>query len=209
MAAYFMPSTNRIVYYEGTGKGAEKFNIDKLVHEEVHQLVWFYTKPRTHCQLHLFQEGLAEFFAGTTRKGYTNDKGERAYRYTFRGKLQNRMKHLKKARQTHWFEFPELLSIKTKRDLDAAGRRKAGQDENGRASVGALFYAEAWSLIYYLWHHKDGKYRQKLIEYAGLEFQGKTGIKYFRKVFGDDELREIGAGWRNFVNSSGEFLKDV
>lgn len=209
MAAYFMPSTNRIVYYEGTGKGAEKFNIDKLVHEEVHQLVWFYTPSRSHCQLHLFQEGIAEFFAGTSRKSYTNDQGGRSYHYTFQGKLKQRMKHLKQARQTHWFSYEDLLQIRTKADLDRVCRKKAGEDEGARASCGALFYAEAWSLIYYLWHHKDGVYRNKLIEYAGLEFEGKTGIRYFRKVFGDDELRKIGVEWRKFVNSSGPFLKDV
>ena len=63
-AAYFMPGNNRIVYFEGEGKGSEQFNLNKMVHELVHQMIWFYTPKRTHCKLHWFQEGIAEFFSG-------------------------------------------------------------------------------------------------------------------------------------------------
>ncbi|MBN2491842.1 MAG: hypothetical protein JXQ29_13430 [Planctomycetes bacterium] len=208
-AAYFMPSTNRIVYFEGEGEGSEKFNLNKMVHELVHQLVWFYTPSRTHCQLHFFQEGIAEFFSGTSRKAYTNEGGERSYEYTFREKLPQRMKHLKWAKQNHWFPYEELLQIPDKRALDAACQRKAGENEDERAACGALFYAQAWSLFYFLWHHKDGEYRPNLCRYVGLELDGKTGLRYFREAFDGVNLREVGRQWRVFVNSTGPFLGDV
>jgi len=175
----------------------------------VHQLVWFYTPSRSHCQLHFFQEGIAEFFCGTSRKAYTNDAGERSYHYTFRQKLPQRMKHLKWARQTHWFSYEELLQIPTKMALETASRRKAGEDEDQRASCGALFYAQAWSLFYFLWHHKDGMYRDNLIRYVGMELDGESGLRYFRKAFEGVNLKHVGNKWRDFVNSSGPFLKDI
>jgi hypothetical protein len=208
-AAYFMPSNNRIVYFEGTGQGSEKFNINKLIHELTHQLVWFYTPSRSRCQLHFFQEGVAEFFSGTTRKRRESNEGELSYDYTFRGKLHGRMKHLKHCKLTNWFTFEELLTIPNKMALDRICRQKAGDDENERARCGSLFYAEAWSLFYFLWHHEDGKYRPKLIRYAGLELEGKTGVRYLRQAFEDVNLKEIGRKWRDFVNSSGPFLKDI
>jgi len=210
MAAYFMPSTNRIVCFEDReSRGAERDNINKLVHELVHQLVWFYTPSRTRCQFHFFQEGIAEFFSDTTRKPITNQNGERSFEYTFRGKLIGRMKHLKHCKQSHWFSFAELMKIETKADLDRECKRKAGEDEQQRASCGALFYAEAWSLFYFLWHHKDGMYRENLIKYVGMELDGQTGLTNFRRAFEGVNLKHVGNMWRSFVNSSGPFLKDL
>jgi len=210
MAAYFMPSTNRIVCFEDRdSQGAERQNINKLVHELVHQLVWFYTPSRARCQFHFFQEGIAEFFSGTTRKAITNADGKRSYEYTFRGKLIERMKHLKHCKQSHWFTFADLMRIQTKIDLDAESKRRAGEDEQQRASCGALFYAEAWSLFYFLWHHKDGMYRKNLIKYVGMELDGQTGLRHFRKAFEGVNLKHVGNKWRDFVNSSGAFLKDL
>ncbi len=208
-AAYFMPSNNRIVYYEGEGQGSEQFNLNKMVHELTHQLVWFYTPSRSRCQLHFFQEGIAEFFAGTSRKSYTNKDGERSYHYTFRGKLKSRMKHLKHARITHWFTFADLMQTPDKFAMDRLCKKKAGDDKRKQRQCGSLFYAEAWSLFYFLWHHKDGVYRPNLIKYVGMELEGKTGLRHFRAAFEGVNLREVGRKWRTFVNSSGPFLEDI
>jgi len=207
-AAYFMPSNNRIVYYEGEGKGSEQFNLNKLVHELTHQLVWFYTPSRTRCQLHFFQEGIAEFFSGTSRKPYTNEQGKRSYHYTFRGKLRGRMKHLKFADINHWFDFAELMQVHNKMAMHRLSKKKAGDDRKKQLSCQSLFYAEAWSLFYFLWHHKDGVYRKNLIKYTGLELEGKTGLRHFRAAFEGVNLREVGRKWRIFINSSGKFLSD-
>ncbi len=209
-AAYFMPANNRIVYYEGIAE-SERFAINKMVHELVHQLIWFYTPKRTRCQLHWFQEGIAEFFSGTERKAITNEDGSRSYEYSFQHKLRERMKGLKNAAYDHWFPFEELVRIPTKSALDRLCRKKVGSSDSdsGRAAAGALFYAEAWSLFWFLWNEEGGKYRPALFRYVEMELNGETGLSHFRRAFEDHDIDEIGQKWTDFVNASGKFLKDV
>ena len=50
--------------------------------------------------------------------------------------------------------------------------------------MASLFYAQAWSFSHFLWFAKDGKYRERFLEYLGRSLAGRSGEPEFRRVMG-------------------------
>ena len=87
--AYYSPVSQWIILFEGRGFGrapprtSSSFNVNKTIHEGVHQLIHAFTKatvekargeslpwtePRLHSRLQWFQEGMAELFGSSRPK---------------------------------------------------------------------------------------------------------------------------------------------
>ena len=103
------------------------------------------------------------------------------------------------------WSLEEVLSIRTGSELQQRARRKG---LSGAHDQRVLFHAQAWSFVHFLWHFEDGKYRERFLEYVGMELRGQTGPKEFQRVFwGDEEpdLERLDNEWRNHIE---ELLAD-
>ncbi len=172
-------------------------------HEATHQLVHFYTWDTTRKVIGRnprwldaltrplwSTEGFAEFFSS-----HTVENGV----YTWMAPLDERMEHLwifkEILAEKDWkqWELGQMLSLRNGGQLNALGAARAiDPADRGAAGMvmGNLFYAEAWSFVYFLWYAEEGgapKHRDKLIAYFKEEFelnygqkQGKTGDELAR-----------------------------
>ena len=214
VAAYYRPANQWITLFEspGGGGGGSDFNINKIFHEGTHQLVHLYTKvliekkigdeilwddPRTHSRLHWFQEGIAELFGSAKKVG---DDWETMVPYIYR----MREWWMTRSNKLSEWTFEELLSIKTSGELQNRASRK-GLNQGGRLS--SLFYAQAWSWVYFLWNFENGKYRDKFVEYAAKEFHGISGPEEFAKVWGagpDYDWTPVKNEWMKYTEKLGK-----
>jgi hypothetical protein len=199
--AYYKPSDQWITLFEGgkfekqAKEGESSFNINKIFHEGTHQLMHVYTKilmerernkgkkpedfketewmdRKVHSQLHWFQEGFAELFAASKPSGDTWD-----LLYLHRNRLQE-WKGSRKAKKDE-FEFNARVMRRRAQEIGLHPM------EAGRLS--SLFYAQAWVIAHFLWFGEDGKYREKFLEYMGMELHGNSGYKSWKKVWDKED----------------------
>jgi len=199
VAAYYRPDERIIIFYEEPGAGAfvgrKNFNLNKLFHEAVHQVVDAYTRGDGHCQSHWFQEGFAEFLGAAEK---TTD--DRTGRETFTLMVNHpfRVQELQHGSIDHHFKLEELLRVKTRVDLMTVAAKKAGKDRDAQGAVGSRFYAQAWSLVHYFWYGAGGEYRRALLRYLGEELKGRTGFEVFREAFGNPDLEALDEVWQEY-----------
>ncbi len=214
VGAYYRPDNQWITLFEQPGSaehrpGTSDFNTNKIFHEGLHQLMHVFTKVvmerelgeevlwsdrRCHSRLHWFQEGMAELYgSAVSREG---GKWDLKVPYKMRlGEWWN----CRKNKQVEW-TFEEIRSIRTGPELQQRSRSK-GLTQQGRLS--SLFYAQAWSWVYFLYNYENGKYRDKLIEYMAKELKGVSSPEDFAKTWGAGEGYDWGPvekEWRGFVD---------
>jgi hypothetical protein len=66
-----------------------------------------------------------------------------------------------------------------------------------QAQFGALHYAHAWSLIYFLVNGTQGG-KRRFVEYWERAKQGEEGVALFEELF-DRPIEEIEAAWKQYV----------
>jgi hypothetical protein len=192
--AYYSPVSQWIILYEGRGyeeaggKDASSFNVNKTIHEGVHQLIHAFTKAtvekalggeslpwtdvRLHSRLHWFQEGMAELFGSSKPK----DGGGVEMMVPYRSRL-GEWKMTRNQKLSEW-TFEELMDVSTGQDMQQKAQRK-GLADAGRLS--SLFYAQAWAWCHFLYFHENGKYRQLLLDQLKLELNGESGPAVFKE----------------------------
>jgi hypothetical protein len=189
-AAYYRPSNRWVTLYEGgkfeqtAAKGETPFNVSKVVHEGAHQLIHVYTKimmekkrgeeiswneQGTHSRSHWFQEGMAEFF-GAVSKVDGKWKSLQIYHHRLR-----EWRRTMSAKKIEW-ELPEMLRIASGGQLQMRSRQK-GLAMPEAVRLSSLYYAQSWTFCHFLYFHENGKYRDKLMKYAEMEFTGVTGYE--------------------------------
>jgi len=211
VGAYYRPNNQWITLFEPPGSQSRypAFNTNKVVHEGFHQLMHALTRVvleretgeevlwrdrRTHSRLHWFQEGMAEFYGSAKAAEDGAFELKVPYRMRLREWFETR-----KRKRSDW-AFVELLSIRNGAELMQRSRRK-GLTQQGR--LASLFYAQAWTWVYFLHNFEDGKYRDKLIEYMGKELKGISGPDEFAKTWGAGDSYDWGPiekEWRGYVD---------
>lgn len=71
------------------------------------------------------------------------------------------------------------------------------RDEQTRAKIGSLYYAQAWSFVYFLHNYNNGEYMNKFNEYFKEEVNGLGGYKTFQRIFGN--VRDLEDKWVKFT----------
>jgi hypothetical protein len=215
--AYYSPMNQWIILFEGRGfeqtarADASSFNVNKTIHEGVHQLIHAFTKatvekalggeslswtdPRVHSRLHWFQEGMAELFGSSRPK----DGGGVEMMVPYRSRLEE-WKMTRNRKLSEW-SFEELLDVSTGQDLQRKSAQK-GLADAGRLS--SLFYAEAWAWCHFLYFHENGKHRQLLLDQLRHELDGDSGpdvfkSKVWKKKPGDPEWNAMKEEFEKYV----------
>jgi hypothetical protein len=187
-------------------------------HEAVHQLVHLYTWDLTRKELGReptwedagaarplwSNEGFAEFFSSFTRKD-----GKRAWMQPYVYRLQHLYVLADVAAAKKWrpLDIKEFLRLRHAGELTEAAAHRVGpgakaidrlQAEN---LIGNLFYAKAWSFVFFLWNAEEGgkpKYRDRAIEYFRREFHLQyemnrtTNAPEAKRVSMNDFLKAMG-----------------
>ncbi len=164
-----------------------------LERETGEEVLW--NDRRTHSRLHWFQEGMAELY-GSAKSG---EGGKWKLKVPYRMRL-GEWWNCKKNNLSDW-SFKELMGIRTGPELQQRSRRKGLVKHQSRLS--SLFYAQAWSWVYFLYNYDNAKYRDKLIEYMGKELKGVSGPEEFAKTWGagdDYDWGPVEKEWRGFVD---------
>ncbi len=230
--AYYSPQEPRfITTYDGGAEHESSFETDQTqCHEATHQLVHFYTWDLSRKALNRdvkwldcyvrptwSNEGFAEFFSSFAMKDG---------KYVWMQPLDSRMSELwilgEIVADKKWrpWELKEFLSIRTAGQLEElSGQRSMTQGALEHAVAGNvmanLFYAKAWSFVYFMWYAEEGgkpKYRDRFVEYLKREFHLvykfdtikqaeltlNVGVPDFRKIMGiekDDKLAAFEKEW--------------
>jgi hypothetical protein len=231
--AYYSPQEPRFITTYDGGENEDAAATDQTqCHEATHQLVHFYTWDLSRkalkrevswddCEVRPMwcEEGFAEFFSSFAVKDG---------RYAWMQPLDERMCHLwllgEIAAAKSWrpWELKEFLSMRDAGQMDEASQLRAGlkSEDRGLASsvMGNLYYAKAWSLVYFLWYAEENgkpRYRDRFTEYLKFQFLLRyrfdkvekkevtvpVGSNDFRRIIGvekDDQLAAIEKEWQAY-----------
>jgi hypothetical protein len=173
-SAHYEPSSNRLVCFMKSGEDERS----TLFHEGTHQIIEFATKTagtrKGLTQSLWFSEGIADYFGG---HGMEWDEEMHRCRYIPGRINKERIEMLAEAKAAGTlFPLAELLEYR-RRDYE---RDRVDKDRYARTFNG---YCQGWALVYLLNEWKDGKYRK--------EFDGRSGMATFEKVFGKYGLDNI------------------
>jgi tetratricopeptide (TPR) repeat protein len=63
----------------------------------------------------------------------------------------------------------------------------------------SLNYAQSWSLVYFLWHHENGKYAKCLQQYFKSLLDGDGLRESYQKGFGKVDMKKLEEEWKAFT----------
>jgi hypothetical protein len=212
--AYYSTEEPRFITTYDGGTDEPTIETDQVqCHEATHQLVHFYTWDLTRKDLGrdpdmlecawrpLWSgEGFAEFFS--THRVVDG-------KYEWMQPLDERMRQLwifgEIVKEKGWlpWRLSEFFSLQGGGALErlSASRSKNRDDDWIATGVMAnLFYAKAWSFVYFLWYAEEGgkpKYRDRYVDYLKAEFHVKfrpagDGKMHCDPVDGRDFMRIMG-----------------
>jgi hypothetical protein len=191
VAAYYVPHEQWMMIPVGAAGnipkiGGQDMDTNVCLHEGTHQLMHHVTKriveeelgeeiswthPRLNPTSVWFREGLAEYFGSAVKKG---DSWEPFALNVYRLMAWKMIL----ARKLDVWTLKDLLNV----------RNNAGFRVPGKGHMGSQFYGQSWAFVYFLNHYKDGKYRDKFLEYFKREVHGESGLAVFKEVFGVEEV---------------------
>lgn len=151
-----------------------------LYHEGFHQFM--FTVVSRECSIWL-NEGLAEYFSHATWNGHNFTTGQvPTQRVVFLRPV---------VRRKTYIPFDELFSMSSAQWL-AAMRADPGRT--------MLQYNQSWSIVHFLVHAEDGRYRPLLVKYLKRIDAGHDSKKAFEDIFGDD-TGSFEKAWREYVEN--------
>lgn len=174
---HYEHGSGRLMVSEGAGR-------DTLFHEGTHQLVAYYTQVDTIATFlsrsYWFQEGVAEYFGGTS---ISLDPETKKWNYDL-GVLQVGRLGWWRGNEHKAYSLWDLLG------LSFSDREK--NRANGDGDLNLMVYSQGWLVIYFLYNFKvddeglvvlgsqgQGKYRENFKRYLVGELEGKTGREFF------------------------------
>lgn len=155
--------------------------LETLQHEGFHQFAYTHIGPRLPLWAN---EGLAEYFgdgilAGATlRVGIANGR---------------RIEAIKRAiREKHVIDFDQLMNMQQGQwHINLVRDREKAR----------LQYDQAWSMVYFLIHGEQGRYREAFEKYLALVARGTDGKQAFKLAFGADDAVSFRRQWEIFANA--------
>ncbi|MCC5831027.1 MAG: DUF1570 domain-containing protein [Phycisphaeraceae bacterium] len=150
-----------------------------LQHEGFHQFAWVYIGPGLPIWAN---EGIAEYFEDGLLTGN---------RLTIGLVSGQRVHALRQAiAQQRILRFDEMLGLSYADWSNTLARDPA------RARV---MYNQVWSMVHFLVHASDGRYRDAFERYLGLIAQGRTHQQAFEAAFGTADTAAFEQRWLEYV----------
>lgn len=171
---YFSPFVKKLVFY-WMGDNKVQDTLMVLYHETFHAFLDYYLEDATQW----FNEGHGDYFGAWK----WDDAGQRMLPRTNWWRLDG----IKNAiRNGSYTPVKELLQMT--------------QAEMYGRNVG-INYAEAWSIVYFMWQYSNGKYAGVLRNYF-FEMQKGSGIRRaYDNTFGKIDMRVFEDEWKRFTQS--------
>lgn len=178
MFIWFNNDAYLTTYDEGL---SERAMISVLQHEGFHQFSYLHISRRLPAWV---DEGLAEYFgAGHLVNGSLITGIVPPWRLR---SLQDAID------RDEYLPFRELLAMPT----SIWGSRVVRGDPKSQH-----MYAQAWSLVHFLIHAEDGRYRPMLDEYLTLISRGRTARRAYAEAFGTRDITSLEEPWKAYVRS--------
>ncbi len=209
-AAHYSPVSHEIVVHGWDSLRANPYRpvIDSgiFTHEATHQLIHYYSSkisgnPNASSNVHWFQEGIAEYCGNLRITKRSRKTGE--VRYLFGERSASRASELRGALAAEdpvYFKLEEMLSIRDKREMHAAARRMAPEDWQ---SLTSLFYAQAWTFVYFLKEQDEGKrFWQKFLAVMKAELEDESNPIAARKTLGIEDVEALEKEWLEWFQES-------
>jgi hypothetical protein len=183
VAGYYSPRDRGLYLFAGREGEDPDTVLRRLVHDATHQLMHALAKagvgkkrgkpvewndPALRPRMLWLSEGFAELMAGAMlpgARGFDIDVPHLGRRAEW--------KNCREAKKDDW-PFDALIKMSTTRDM----QRKAfdiGLNRMEVSRLSSLFYAQAWSFTFFLWHAEDGRYRDRLRAALAGEVTGGRG----------------------------------
>ncbi len=190
VGGYFHPKTGWIYLYDEETDG-RVFEINKTVHEGVHQLEHWFNRQRTKWRHPKFAqdwigEGLAEYI-GSVKINKARDvqfHGINVPRIKGMKQVQSAVKE-KFKKDMPIFPLHQLIQFTTYHQVDMWGGRNW---QLPPGFVRGMFYQQGWAFVHFLHEFENGKYREKFNTFFDnymLRPEGPTeGARCFRQAFG-------------------------
>ena len=125
-------------------------------------------------------EGMAEYFGGT-RITYENA----------RTRVKTGLIH-QENREILLLAMENDRIVSFEKIMNESKREFYGPD-------GSFRYAQAWSMVHFFTHYKNGVYAHILKKYFLALKKGQTGRPAFRETFGQEDLKKMRREWREYV----------
>lgn len=209
VAGYFMPTTGWIFLFDDKATKSDRvFEIDKQVHEGVHQLEWWFTKQRSKwgkstVGQNAISEGIAEYLGSVEMDEYRKlefTEVEYFRLMTMQGKAKQFAE-----RQKEYPIFPLKKLVGFTSYFEA---QNWGMDawELPRGVVMAMLYEQSWAFTYFVHTYKNGKYKESWLSHFSAVLQKETqhgmAEQVFKRAFkirDDDDWDDLQAEWESFV----------
>lgn len=209
-AAHYSPKSHEIVVHGWDSLRSNPYRpvIDNGVftHEATHQLIHYYSSkisknPNAASNVHWFQEGLAEYCGNLRITKRSRSTGE--VRYLFGERSASRASELRaalSAEEPIYFTLEEMLSLRNSREMQAMAKNKSPEDWQ---SLTSLFYAQAWTFIYFLREQENGqRFWQKFLEVMKAELEDKSNTIAARKTLGIEDVEALEKEWLEWFQES-------
>jgi len=150
-----------------------------LQHEGFHQFVYFFIGPNIPQWVN---EGLAQYFEDARIRGENiklGDPNPRRVRFLEQAYRQNKLMPMEK-----------ILTLSMKQ----WNRRL-----NKSPLASKRIYAQSWSMVYFLIHGRDGRYRDAFRDYLHQLAAGKSSEQAARAAFEVDTFRPMSRQWLSFL----------
>ncbi len=210
VAGYFSPKTGWVYLFdEEDSKEARRFEVNKNVHEGVHQLEYWFTRQRLewgyppHGQ-DFFGEGIAEWL-GAVKMGADRKLEYIDVNLTRLSSMKQTQRIFKEQYKKDYPIFPleNLSSFGSYAQAQNWGAAKWGVSQQ---FVMGIFYEQSWAAVYFLTEYENGKYRKRFDKMFDLILHGFGGRKTgqaFREAFGiedEEDWEEIEEEWTDYIN---------
>lgn len=150
-----------------------------LQHEGFHQFAWHYISGDLPPWVN---EGLAKYFEDGRLRG---DRLELGRKHRARiAALQRAMLRAKLMR------LERIVSLTEKQ-----WHQRAAEDRQ----AGRIMYSQAWSMVYFLIHGEDGRYRSAFEDYLHQLADGLSSEEAFQRSFDVDSFTAMRSPWERFL----------
>jgi len=149
-----------------------------LYHEGFHQFL--YSASRAPVPIWV-NEGFAEYFSEATWNGRGFSTGRVPYKRLF--VLQEALK------KDEHIPLAQLFGMANEEWLGVVGV------DQSRANIQ---YCEVWSVVHFLIHAQNGRYRSRILTYLKALSEGRDQENAFRKSFGSD-TKSFERAWKSYV----------
>jgi tetratricopeptide (TPR) repeat protein len=173
---YFSPYVKKLVFY-WMGDGAKvQDTLMVLYHETFHAFLDYYLEDATQW----FNEGHGDYFG--------------AWKWDESRKMM--------VLRTNWWRLDVIKNaLRQNRHTPVKDLLQMTQQEMYNPQSVSVNYAEAWSLVYFMWNYQNGKYAGLIRNYF-FEMQKGSGIKRaYDNTFGKVDMKVFQEEWERYTQA--------